>query len=85
MKTLTATILFLLSSIPFYAQSTIRGRILDPSLFFRVNRRYIVSINSFSQIIAWSNSRLKIEIAGLDEEIIVARERVREFKSWLDR
>ena len=58
---------------------------LDPGAYFRINRKYIVSIKACSQIIAWSNSRLKIDIEGIDDQkIVVARERVREFKHWLD-
>lgn len=58
---------------------------LDPGNYFRINRKYIVSIKACSQIIAWSNSRLKIDIEGIDDhKIVVARERVREFKQWLD-
>jgi DNA-binding LytR/AlgR family response regulator len=58
---------------------------LDPGRYFRINRKYVVSIEACSQIIAWSNSRLKIDIEGIDDQnIVVARERVREFKKWLD-
>lgn len=58
---------------------------LDQSMFFKINRKYIVSIEACSQIIAWSNSRLKIDIYGIDDQkIVVARERVQAFKSWLD-
>jgi len=58
---------------------------LDENRFFRISRKYIVSIEDCSQIIAWSNSRLKINIEGIDDQkIVVARERVREFKNWLD-
>jgi len=59
--------------------------LLDQERFFKINRKYIVSIEACSQIIAWSNSRLKIDIEGIDDQkIVVARERVREFKTWLD-
>jgi two-component system, LytTR family, response regulator len=58
---------------------------LDGSRFFKINRKYIVSIDACAQIIAWSNNRLKIDIEGInDHKIVVARERVREFKNWLD-
>jgi len=59
---------------------------LDPETCFRINRKYIVSINACTNILAWSNSRLRLKIDGTDDpDIIVARERVQEFKSWLDR
>jgi len=58
---------------------------LDQRMFFKINRKYIVSIEACSQIIAWSNSRLKIDIDGIDDQkIVVARERVYAFKRWLD-
>lgn len=59
--------------------------ILDQKRFFKINRKYILSIDACSQIIAWSNNRLKIDIEGIDDpKIVVARERVRDFKTWLD-
>ena len=59
---------------------------LDPETYFRINRKYIVSINACTHILAWSNSRLRLKIEGTDDpDIIVARERVQEFKNWLDR
>jgi DNA-binding LytR/AlgR family response regulator len=60
--------------------------ILDPEKFFRISRKYIVSLEACSNITAWSNSRLKLKIEGIeDQEIVVARERVQEFRDWLDR
>ena len=59
---------------------------LDPEKYFRINRKYIVSIDSCTNILAWTNSRLRLKIDGIDDsDIIVARERVQEFKNWLDR
>jgi len=58
--------------------------LLNPNRFFRINRKYIVSLDYIDEIIAWSNSRLKIKIPGFeDENIIVARDKTREFKKWL--
>ncbi|MEM6272696.1 MAG: LytTR family DNA-binding domain-containing protein [Bacteroidota bacterium] len=59
---------------------------LDPEAWFRVNRKYLVRFQSWSHIYAWTNSRMKIVLPGLDDqEIIVARDRVPAFKNWLDR
>ena len=59
---------------------------LDPEKYFRINRKYIVSIGVCTNILAWTNSRLRLKIDGIDDpDIIVARERVVEFKNWLDR
>ena len=60
--------------------------LVDPEKFFRINRKYLIAMNSFSDIISYSNSRLKIELLHSDDhEVIVAREKVRSFKKWLDR
>ncbi len=58
---------------------------LNPELFFRVNRTYIVHINAIKDIVAYSNSRLKLVLHSYnDQEIIVSRERVKDFKNWID-
>jgi DNA-binding LytR/AlgR family response regulator len=57
---------------------------LNPENFFRVNRTFIVQINSIKDIVAYTNSRLKIILNSYYEtEIIVSRERVKEFKNWI--
>jgi DNA-binding LytR/AlgR family response regulator len=59
---------------------------IDPHQFFRINRKYIVNIDAIDEIYSWKNSRLKILIKNHDDKmIIVAREKVVEFKTWLDR
>jgi DNA-binding LytR/AlgR family response regulator len=59
---------------------------VDPSSFFRINRKYLVSAHAIQDIISYTNSRLKLVLKGSqDNDIIVARERVQEFKDWLDR
>lgn len=58
---------------------------LEPETFFRVSRKFIVNINHISDIVAYTNSRLKIRLNTFKEqEIIVSRERVRDFKLWLE-
>lgn len=59
---------------------------LDPTQFFRVNRTYLIHVGSIKKIHSWFNSRLKLELNHADDhEIIVSRERVPQFKDWLDR
>lgn len=59
---------------------------LDPEQFFRVNRTFVVHINAIKDIISYTNSRLKLILHSFNqEEIIVSRERVKDFKSWIDR
>ncbi|MEM0992857.1 MAG: LytTR family DNA-binding domain-containing protein [Bacteroidota bacterium] len=60
-------------------------QILNPKQFFRINRKYFISIDSIEKVVSYSNSRLKLElIPPTTEEIIVSRERVNDFKLWLD-
>jgi two-component system, LytTR family, response regulator len=59
--------------------------ILDPALFFRLNRTFILNINGIKDVLVYSNSRLKITLTqDFDKEIIVSREKVGEFKEWFD-
>ena len=58
---------------------------LNPEQFFRVNRTFIVHINAIKDIISYTNSRLKLVLDTYnDQEIIVSRERVKDFKNWID-
>lgn len=58
---------------------------LAPKDFFRVNRKFIINIDGIRKIISYSNSRLKIVLKNYKEQdIIVARERVKDFKLWLE-
>jgi DNA-binding LytR/AlgR family response regulator len=60
--------------------------LIDPSQFFRINRKYFVSAHSIQDMISYTNSRLKLVLRTSDDaDIVVARERVQEFKEWLDR
>jgi len=59
--------------------------LVEPKTFFRINRTYILNINSIKDVIMYSNSRLKITLTQeFDKEIIVSREKVSVFKEWFD-
>ena len=59
---------------------------IDPGRFCRINRKYLVSSAAIQDIISYTNSRLKLILKASDDgDVIVARERVQEFKEWLDR
>ncbi|MEO8933307.1 MAG: LytTR family DNA-binding domain-containing protein, partial [Xanthomarina sp.] len=58
---------------------------LDPKVFFRVNRTFLVNIHAIKDMISYTNSRLQIKMNSYQEQdIIVARERVKDFKNWLE-
>lgn len=62
---------------------------MDPKVFFRINRKLLLNYSNIDTIHAWSGSRLKLELLlpleGLEGDLLVSRERVRDFKEWLDR
>ena len=62
-------------------------KILNPTLFFRVNRNYIINFNFIKEIITYSSNRLKLILSThpTAPDILVSRERVNQFKQWLDR
>ncbi|MEL0643450.1 LytTR family DNA-binding domain-containing protein [Olleya sp. Ti.3.14] len=58
---------------------------LEPETFFRINRKFYININAIKDIISYTNSRLQIKLNNFNEdEVIVARERVKDFKDWLE-
>jgi len=60
--------------------------LLDPGQFFRISRQYIVNINAIKDIISYSGRRFKLKIANsTNDDILVSRAKVNEFKEWLDR
>jgi DNA-binding LytR/AlgR family response regulator len=58
---------------------------LEPQTFFRINRKFFVNINAIKDMVSYANSRLQIKLNSYnDDEVIVARERVKDFKAWLE-
>ena len=58
---------------------------LEPKNNFRISRKFIIPLKSIKEIQVYSNSRLKIILPTYkDDEIIVAREKVQDFKKWLE-
>jgi len=58
---------------------------LEPNTFFRINRKFYVNINAIKDMVSYTNSRLQIKLNSYNEQdVIVARERVKDFKAWLE-
>lgn len=58
---------------------------LDPKLFFRINRKYIVNINYISDIFSYSSNRLKLNLTTeTKEDMIISRDKNMKFKKWID-
>jgi len=57
--------------------------LLDPKHYFRVNRSFIVALNGIQDVTVYGNRRLKLLLhARLEDDIIVSREKVADFKQW---
>ncbi|MBN8641406.1 MAG: response regulator transcription factor [Flavobacteriales bacterium] len=57
---------------------------LDPNDFYRISRKFIIPMKGIKEIQMYSNSRLKVILPTYkDDEVIVAREKVTDFKNWL--
>ena len=60
--------------------------LLDPNVFFRINRTYIAPLASIEKIHSHFNGRLKIGLLNVDDnEIFVSRARATAFKKWLNK
>jgi len=60
---------------------------LDPGQFFRINRKYLVNMESIEEMVQWSRSRIKLflkpEVAN-EEDTIVSISRSSDFKTWMN-
>jgi DNA-binding LytR/AlgR family response regulator len=60
-------------------------QLTDPKQFFRISRKHIVNIKAITDIISYSGSRLKLKItSSKDEDILVSRSKLMEFRRWLE-
>ncbi len=62
--------------------------LLDPEQFFRINRKMIIRYAAIKGMVAYSRSRIKIELVpppprGIDP--VVSVERSARFKEWIDK
>jgi DNA-binding LytR/AlgR family response regulator len=60
---------------------------LDPRKFFRINRECIINIYSIATMYSFSSSRLQITLKDKEKSdlFIVSRDKVAEFKRWIDK
>lgn len=62
------------------------GQLLDPGVFFRISRSYLVGIHSVKKVSKYFNSRLILELqpeAG--EKVLISRVKVQQFLEWMDK
>ncbi len=59
---------------------------MNPSKFFRVNRQYIISIDSIDSIHFQFNSKLSVKLKTYpDVSIVVSKEKAAQLKKWIDK
>lgn len=60
--------------------------LLDPACFFRLNRSFIVHIKAIQQVKPFYNNRLRIFVSGASQkdELVIARDRITEFRQWAE-
>ncbi|MBR2072615.1 MAG: LytTR family transcriptional regulator, partial [Alistipes sp.] len=57
---------------------------LDPSLFMRANKQYVLSRNCIREITVWFDSRLRVSIdVKVPEQIFISKNKAAEFKAWI--
>lgn len=57
---------------------------LDPKLFFRANRQFIICINAVEHVYNYFNNKLKVAMRkNTDVEIIVSRDKAPLLKNWM--
>ncbi len=61
------------------------GNLLDPKLFFRINRSFLIKIDSIAKVSKYFNSRLLLELKPkTEQETIISRAKVSAFLEWMD-
>ena len=59
--------------------------LLDPTIFFRLNRSFIAHFNAIDRMVSVSKSRVKVHLQpAADRDIVVSTENTRAFKMWLN-
>jgi two-component system LytT family response regulator len=61
---------------------------LNPTIFFRINRQYLIHFSNIESIENYFNNRLLLELKikpRQNEQVLVSSKKVSEFKIWLNR
>ena len=68
-----------------YTLDELEKRLLNPAKFYRINRKFIVNIDVIEEARQYVNSRLKLILdPPSDFDMVVSREKVVDFKNWLN-
>lgn len=68
-----------------YSLNELENELLDPQKYYRINRSMIINLDNLIEMKPYQNGRLVLSLKARSEDaIVVARERVNEFKSWIN-
>lgn len=68
-----------------YTMERLERDMLPPEIFFRVNRTFIINIDTIQDIQSYANGRLKLNLNPTAvQDVVVSREKVAFFKAWLN-
>lgn len=57
---------------------------VDPAMFYRVNRKYLVQQNAIKKMRSYPKSKLQLEVEPpVSDEIVISQENVAAFKAWM--
>ena len=61
-------------------------KLIDPQVFFRLNRQYIAAFSAIKIVHNYFNGKLKVMVTPeVTEGVVVSKERAQLFKLWLNR
>jgi DNA-binding LytR/AlgR family response regulator len=62
-------------------------KIVDPEKFFRINRNCLINIDAISEMLSYSTSRLQLKLKSDEtgDNFVVSRDKVADFKKWVDK
>ncbi len=62
------------------------AQVIDPDLFYRANRQYLINKLSVKEIAQYINGKLVVVVLPApSQQVIVSREKATHFKSWMSR
>ncbi len=57
---------------------------LNPSQFYRINRKYLVNLNAIKKIKSYPKSKLQLELEPpITDDVIISQDNVSAFKEWM--
>lgn len=72
-------------SILDHGMNELESELLDPLKFYRINRSCIINSEDLMEMKPYLNSRLLLSLKSkTQQELVVARERVSDFKKWIN-